>query len=250
MARMDLISGSLEGRVGGIVGQKYKSRNTIRTTSNHIVHIGQKQRKACRAFERLNRISGTIAKHLFRYMGLHKRDMLPHNQVAQLLKVTLENNTFNPYKLGDIFTQDANITITRFTADYATGQVQVELSTTEELQNEPKVHCLVMIFSELGHNLYSKILAEQTLDIDFLYPIEKGLEHYLVTLIVDNREPKPIFRGFTITETQALPVVDNGILYFSRMRNVQAQYIEPHKALANGRGISYNNNTLVYEELP
>lgn len=250
MARMDLISGSIEGRLGGIVGQKYKSRNTIRTTSNHIVHIGRKQRKACRAFERLNRISGTIAKHLFRYMGLHKRDMLPHNQVAQLLKATLENNTFNPYKIGDIFTQDANITIDRFTADYATGQVKVALSTTEKLQNEPKIHCLVMIFSELGHNLYSKILTKQTLEISFLYPLEKGLEHYLVTLIVDNREPKPIFRGFTITETQALPVVDGGVLYFSRMRNVQAQYINPHKALANGRGISYNNNTLVYEELP
>lgn len=250
MARQDLLNGAYHGGLGGTVGFKHRDKKVLRMKANHIVHIGQKQRRAVRAFEVLNRVSSIIAKNLYQYMGLKSNTMLKHNQIAQLLKATVQGGTFDISKIGEVFQPTGENTIETLFADISTALVRVVALTSEPVETDPSKKVFLFLIDQLGHSIYSQFIATQRTEVEFLYPLEQGLQTFAVMLTVDTSGQKPIYKGFTYKAQDPLPVVENGIIYFSRMRNVKTQITAPHKIATNGRGIAYVKPNLVYQDVP
>ena len=246
MAEQNLLKGAFYGRVGGMVGFKHRDKVAIRTTSNHIVHITRNQRRAVRAFEVLNRVSSIISKNLYRYMGLRSAKMLKHNQIAQLLKATVEGGAFDITKIGQTFAPSTLNAITNFTCDIATGVVEVAGTCGSQNPVAEGRHILMFIIDQAGHCLYSEMVLAEHFTHSFLFPLERGFTYYAVMLEVDTSQPRPRYCGFTFETQGALPVVVPPVIYFSRMRDVE--YLPPYAniLIANGKALTVQGNTLVY----
>ena len=246
MAEQNLLKGAFYGRVGQMVGFKHRDKVAIRSTSNHIVHITANQRRAVRAFEVLCRVSGTISKNLYGYMVLRSNKMLKHNQVAQLLKATVEGGTFDIAKISQVFEPSGLNAISSFTCDIATGEVKVSGTCGSQDPQADGRQVLLFIIDQVGHCLYQQMVRHEDFDISFLFPLERGFAYYAIMLEVDTSGPRPRYCGFTYEGQGALPVVIPPVIYFSRMRDVE--YLPPAGGIitANGRALSVSNNTLVY----
>lgn len=247
MAEQNLLKGAFYGRVGEMVGFKHRDKVAIRTTSNHIVHITQNQRRAVRAFEVLNRVSSVISKNLYSYMGLRSAKMLKHNQVAKLLKATVEGGAFDIIKIGQTFAPSTQNAITSFQCDIATGEVQVTGTSGSQNPVAEGRHILMFIIDQVGHCLYSEMVLSEHFTHSFLFPLERGFSYYAVMLEVDTSGARPRYCGFTYETQGALPVVVPPVIYFSRMRDIE--YLPPSANIlvANGKALSVQGNTLVYK---
>lgn len=245
MGRLNLLQGSIEGSVGILVGQRYNGKNTLRTKSQHIVHIGRKQRTACRNFEKLNRVSSTISKWLGQYMQLDTRKQLKHNAVAQLLSPTLHDGIFDYSEIATIFKPTGENTISELVADGATQLIRCLAHTDEPVSTDNKVHVLLMVCDVLGRSLYSGLVYQNDIDISFSFPLEYDLETYAIMLTVDNHNPKPLLKGFAMRVSDPLPIVEPPIMYSTRMRNTESYYLQRKTFKIDG-DVGYSGGYLIY----
>ncbi len=245
MGKLNLLQGSIEGSVGILVGQRYHGKNTLRTKAQHIVHIGRKQRNAVRNFEKLNRVASTISKWLGRYMSLDTTKQLRHNAVAQLLRPTLHDGVFDYSEIGSIFLPTGENEILELVADGATQLIRCVARTSEPVATDNRVHVLLMVCDVLGRSLYSGLVFQNDIDISFSFPLEYDLETYAIMLTVDNRQPRPRYKGFAMRVSDPLPIVEPPIMYSTRMRNTESYYLQRKTFKIDG-DVGYQGGFLVY----
>ena len=131
MGKVNLLTSSFEGQLGETYGAKWKGLHTIKAIPfSHAPH-GERSTNAVRAFEKLNRICGGIAKIFFQYLALTAKDMLKHNAVARWLRVLLVDNQFVIGNFVTAVVDRENAAINSCTVNFSTGAFTVDISFTD-----------------------------------------------------------------------------------------------------------------------
>jgi hypothetical protein len=121
MAFMNLLQSKFTGQMGQVVGSKWKNRNVIKSSIFSKAPPTAKQTDNVRAFEALNRISGVLAKHAWKYLGLKDKNMLRHNAVASWLKPAIQNHIFEPELIAEVIPFTGDMVSASLSRDPATG---------------------------------------------------------------------------------------------------------------------------------
>lgn len=130
MAFQQFIKGSFNGRVGSVVGQKWKNKTQLHARVFSKSPPTEKQTKNVRAFECLNRLSSAMAKTWFPWLGLSAKEMYPHNAVSRWLKPLIASHQFEPEVIRQLIEEDGQAVLEEFQFNRATGQFNCIASTT------------------------------------------------------------------------------------------------------------------------
>lgn len=130
MAFQQFIKGSFNGRVGSVVGQKWKNKTQLHARVFSKSPPTEKQTKNVRAFECLNRLSSAMAKTWFSWLGLSAKEMYPHNAVSRWLKPLIASHRFEPEVIRQLIEEDGQAVLEEFQFNRTTGQFNCIASTT------------------------------------------------------------------------------------------------------------------------
>jgi len=95
MANMNLLQSNFSGKLGHVVGTRYKGQSVVKSKPIGKLPPKGLQGASVRAFECLNRVSAHIAKTLWVYLDLSEKKMLRHNAVAHWLKPLVQEHIFD-----------------------------------------------------------------------------------------------------------------------------------------------------------
>lgn len=101
MATFNLLTGSLEGSIGSITGQKWKNKHVIKTKIDGRAPHNATQNASRVAFESLNRLAVDFSRLFWLEIGLDASKMLKHNAMAKFMAPVVSNHTFEPEKCLD-----------------------------------------------------------------------------------------------------------------------------------------------------
>jgi len=228
-----------------LVGQHYKGKNVIKTVSLHNVKITPTQRKSVRAFEKLNRLASAVSKNWFEWLDIEQGQMLKHNAVAKHFKMCIVNHEFDITQLQQIFPANNMATINEVLIDRQTGLVTIDI-TSYVPGIEMKVGSLyVIVFDEDMKIYYAMGGFTQSPKISFYLPAPRGVEIQCCCFASWRLTSGYRFGAWAYNATISLPIYENGVLYTSRMKNVNTA-IAPAITLQLSGNIVYNTNKLVY----
>lgn len=150
MAFQQFIKGSFNGRVGSVVGQKWKNKTQLHARVFSKSPPTEKQTKNVRAFECLNRLSSAMAKTWFPWLGLSAKEMYPHNAVSRWLKPLIASHQFEPEVIRQLIEEDGQAVLEEFQFNRATGQFNCIASTTINPASGSNESWLVTVLDSTG----------------------------------------------------------------------------------------------------
>lgn len=128
MGQMNLLKASVRGKLGELYGTETKGQAILHAIPfSHAPH-SEKQTKSVRAFEKVNRIAGGLAKYFWQYLHLSDAKMLRHNAVASWLKPLIVNHNFDLSKITDIVTDKGTASIEAATVNFSASSFALEVS--------------------------------------------------------------------------------------------------------------------------
>lgn len=188
MATMNILSASVQGKLGVVYGVKQKKAHVLKAIPfSHSPH-NETQTKCVRAFEKLNRLSGGIAKIAFPYLNLSDKKVLKHNAVATWLKPLIEDKTFQPSKLADIIEPSDETKINTFEVDYEKNIITVSAETTEEVSEEEGKKWFFLVFDDFGYIFARTSPQEKTHEATIRTKIIEGRKYYAMAFRSDKTE--------------------------------------------------------------
>lgn len=150
MAFQQFIKGSFNGRVGSVVGQKWKNKTQLHARVFSKSPPTEKQTKNVRAFECLNRLSSAVAKTWFPWLGLSAKEMYPHNAVSRWLKPLIASHRFEPGIIQQLVEKDGQAVLEEFQFNRTTGQFNCTASTTINPTSGSNESWLVTVLDSTG----------------------------------------------------------------------------------------------------
>lgn len=245
MAEQKLIQGTFVGRVGKIVGQIQKGQPIIKSTSNGLVKTTKNQKKAVRAFECLNRLASAIAKQLWDSLNLSDKTMHKHNAVAQWLKLTIADKTFNLTKINQVIPLSDLLIIDNFTINQAEGILQVDITRKPELETLTDLKTTLIIIDGLGFVYHIGETKPETLTLKIKAQLQKAVKLQAFYIITYTNGEEKLQLTSNIFTRQASKIIENEIWYTSRMKRVSV-IITPEGTVKITGDISIQDETIKY----
>ena len=157
MAEMNLLQGSLKGKLGNITGQVWKGKPVVKAAIFSKAPPTNAQTRCVRAFECLNRIASTIAAMGWPFLGLSDKKFHKHNAVASWLKPAVRNHIFEPANLVDVIPFSDNVRLSGFTLNKSSGETFLNFTLSNNFVPVPGSKLFALVFDDLGHVLFSHI---------------------------------------------------------------------------------------------
>ena len=167
MGTMNLLNSSINGKLGTIYGVKQHRKHYAKVIPfSHTQHT-QKQQDNVRAFEKLNRFSGGVAKAFFPFMGLNSKTLLHHNQVARLFKPCIKNRVFDLQGLKEVITESGETVIKTFEINLETNEIHVIAQCYNVINKEAKSAWFVGVVDTSGKVLFATAPDTNLFEITF-----------------------------------------------------------------------------------
>ena len=215
MATINLLTSSFNGKLGAIYGtSQYKKKFVKAVPFSHSPH-NLKQTASVRAFEVLNRISATLGKTFFNYLSVSDKNMSKMNAIAHLLKPTVQNNTFNPNNLSQVFGEGSTFSVLDLTRNPENSTYYVNIANLADEQTYTDSVYFVGIFNPLGN--CKGYFVTHASNFSTYIPFDNSVvgSELVIILRCIKRGNKYIPFGFTSNFAE-LPIIDMGIMYCSR----------------------------------
>ena len=153
--------------MGTIYGVKQHRKHYAKVIPfSHTPHT-QKQQDNVRAFEKLNRFSGGVAKAFFPFMGLNSKTLLHHNQVARLFKPCIKNRVFDLQGLKEVITESGETVIKTFEINLETNEIHVIAQCYNVINKEAKSAWFVGVVDTSGKVLFATAPDTNLFEITF-----------------------------------------------------------------------------------
>ena len=167
MGTMNLLNSSINGKLGTIYGVKQHRKHYAKVIPfSHTPHT-QKQQDNVRAFEKLNRFSGGVAKAFLPFMGLNSKTLLHHNQVARLFKPCIKNRVFDLQGLKEVITESGETVIKTFEINLETNEIHVIAQCYNVINKEAKSAWFVGVVDTSGKVLFATAPDTNLFEITF-----------------------------------------------------------------------------------
>jgi len=170
MGKFNILTGALTGKLGQIVGQRYKGRNVVRTKSETVVHQSANQQKSLSAFGKMNKLASFLAKNAWDILGLSDKTMLRHNAVAHLLKPVIRNKDINFSYWNEIAPKLSTFHIAGFSRESGAGPLKVRFAPDRARQAPPGANIIICIADQDCGILDYRTATLPTPDFDFPAP--------------------------------------------------------------------------------
>lgn len=167
MGTMNLLNSSINGKLGTIYGVKQHRKHYAKVIPfSHTPHT-QKQQDNIRAFEKLNRFSGGVAKAFFPFMGLNSKTLLHHNQVARLFKPCIKNRVFNLQGLKEVITESNETVVKTFEINLETNEIHVIAQCYKVINKKAKSAWFIGVVDTSGKVLFATAPDTNLFEITF-----------------------------------------------------------------------------------
>lgn len=155
MGQMNLLKASVVGKLGETYGTEVKGQAILHAIPfSHAPH-SETQTKSVRAFEKVNRIAGGLAKVFWPYLHLSDSKMLRHNAVASWLKPLIVNHQFDISKITTIAPDRNNTSIQAATVNFTTSTYAVEVAFSDLPTPIQNAQGAVLLADENGKVIFS-----------------------------------------------------------------------------------------------
>lgn len=241
MAEINFTQGGFRGRLGVHIGERSKSKQIIRLAPLIAPHQSVKQTASVRAFEKLNRVAGAMARTNFSALGLKAGRMNKHNAVAKILAPLLENYAFswsNFEKLGKI---DDSVEISEFFEEDSKKAVSIIAKTS--VMPEPKRFRAwwVLVLDSEERVVFCACPNSTTLSAQFLRPVFSVGSLHAVAFRTERKAGALKFFGLARAPTN---LIENGVLFASRSVAPNGWRVENNTLFASNSVASVKNKTL------
>ena len=195
MATMNILSASIEGKLGSLYGVKQKKYHVIKATPfSHSPH-NEAQTKSVRAFEKLCRLSGGIAAVFFDYLGLKDKTLLKHNIVAKWLKPIIKDKMFTPSNIFEVIQESENINFTTFEYDEQKYKLSIEVENTRASELKDGESWCIILFDNNGKVILKEALtaSKYVVETQKLFYESETLQILVLENEIENK--KNVVRG-------------------------------------------------------
>ena len=204
MATVNLLTASFDGKLGETYGAKWKSTHTIKAIPfSHAPH-GEKATNAVRAFEKLNRIAGGIAKTFWPYLNLTNKKMLNHNAVAKWLKSLLVDNQFVITNFPAVVADNENAVINLATVNFSNGAFTLEATFSDMTTPAGNTQGAVLLVDENGKVIYKATFSNASFSYSGLARLDETLTYYALLLRSDHNGKKWVPNSFRVLAATAI----------------------------------------------
>jgi hypothetical protein len=183
LARLNILQGTLRGKLGKITGCVWKGKPVIRAAIYSKTPSNMLQTASVRAFEKLNRVASAIARVGFAHTGLSAKNMHKHNAVASWLKPSIRNHIFEPQNLSAIIPLSDNVKLSRFIFNYSTNECIVSFQLSPDYVPLPNSYLHFVVFDDLANTYYSQCDIVRNFTTNFFIDTF-GLQVYSVLAFV------------------------------------------------------------------
>lgn len=185
MATVNLLTASFDGKLGETYGAKWKSTHCIKAIPfSHAPH-GEKATNAVRAFGKLNRIAGGIAKTFWPYLNLSNKNMLNHNAVAKWLKSLLVDNQFVITNFPNAVADRENAAINLCTVNFTNGAFALECAFSDMATPAGNTQGAVLLVDENGKVIYKSAFTGASFSYSGVARLDETLSYYALLLRSD-----------------------------------------------------------------
>jgi hypothetical protein len=186
LATINLIKASFKGRLGQLTGTSWKGKPVVKAAVFSKAPPTNAQTQSVRAFEKLNRIAGAIAKAGFQYLNLSDKKILKHNAVARWLKPAISGHAFDPAKIAQVIPPGADLAYVNYTYNRTSQNhlIGIKLSS----QNTPKLGSKVflLVFDDSAKVAFVDCLDLKSFNLSLSLPFP---EYMVYSLIVFTSTP-------------------------------------------------------------
>jgi len=196
MAELNIIKGTIKGRLGEITGQVWKGKPVIKAAIFSKAPPTNAQTQSVRAFEALNRIASTISRLGFQYLGITAKNIHNHNAVAKWLKPAVRGNAFTPSNIQEIIPQSDKVFISRFIQDLTNGFISLSLSMNKIFVPPYNTHLFTIVFDDTGRVHWSDIRLCDNFSADFRIDTSLSLTYSILSFLSIPKEKTYITDNF------------------------------------------------------
>ena len=193
MATVNLIKSAFTGRLGELTGATWKGKPVIKAAVFSKAPPTATQTQNVRAFEKLNRLAGAIAKAGWPYLNLSDKHMLRHNAVARWLKPAISDHAFDPRKIAQVIHPGDDLAYVTWTYNRS-SQIHL-IGIKLALQNTPKPgsKIFLVVFDGSAKVAYAdcRELVDVNLSITLPYP-----DYTVYSLLIFTSSPQK--KGYDI----------------------------------------------------
>lgn len=167
MAYINLIAGSIRGRLGQFYGQKGRSQPVIKAVLFSKRPPTPLQKSSFRAFVALNRLSGSICRLFWPYLNLKSGPVLRHNVVASWLRSCISDHIFDPIKLSAAIPADNTLSINSFFISPSFSYGHLEISLTPSYPGSSGVAFYYTVIDSAARKVVEGVSFDNGISIDF-----------------------------------------------------------------------------------
>lgn len=178
MGQMNLLKASIRGKVGELYGTQTKGQAILHAVPfSHAPH-SQTQTKSVRAFEKVNRIAGGMAKNFWKYLNLSDAKMLKHNAVASWLKPLIVDHEFVLPNITTLVVDRADTSIEAATVNTSTGAFALEASFSALQTPATNTQGAILLVDENGKVIYGAGFSGASFAYASVARLDDTLEYY------------------------------------------------------------------------
>ncbi len=178
MAFLNLLGGNFIGRLGTYYGSRSRSGVVVKVVPFSKAPATESQVANVRAFEALNRISATIARMFWAYLGLNQGPMHKHNAVAAWLKACIATHLFIPADIGLVIPEDGSLEISEFSINAPALIGHLTFTLSAPYPSASGGAYLFMIFDQYGYRVAYGVGDGAGADFDFSGIFIPGRTYY------------------------------------------------------------------------
>lgn len=198
MAYINLIAGSIRGRLGQFYGQKGRSQPVIKAIPFSKRPPTSLQISSVRAFEALNRLSGSICRLFWPYLGLKRGPVLRHNIVASWLRSCISNHIFDPAKLSTAIPADNTLSINSFFIIPSSSSGHLEISLTPPYPGSSGGAFYYTVIDSAAKKVVEGVAFDNDISVDFYIEPVPLSTYYCVAFRSDRVNGKYKVHGLAV----------------------------------------------------
>lgn len=216
MGKINLLKADYVGKVGQTYGVRQYRQSLVKATPfSHTPH-NKAQRKAVRAFEKLNRFSAYVAKTFWRYLNLSDRTMNRHNAVAKWLGVAVADGQFKLESLVNVIPSNSTLRFGNINIDFDSKTASVSFVNSQLSPQTTEEHIFIALVSDNGTVKAGGAFSSVSQTVQFSWDYTDFVTLSVVMFKSSIQNKKKVINGYCYYSENADFVI-NGILYTSLM---------------------------------
>lgn len=216
MGKINLLKADYIGKVGQTYGVRQYRQSIVKATPfSHTPH-NTAQKKAVRAFEKLNRFSAYVARTFWRYLNLSDRTMNKHNAVAKRFGLTVENGLFNLQKIVEVIPAHRSLSFGEISIDFDSKTASVHFNNSQYSPETTEEHIFIALVADNGTVKAGGAFSPISQTVQFAWDYTDFVSLSVVMFKACKVRSKYLQTGFCYYSENADFVID-GILYTSLM---------------------------------